>query len=386
MSRPAQREFRWVDTDRELDSVIDALIAEPRYALDTEFHRERTFFPALALVQVAWPGDLVLIDPLAVDISKLAELFGRGGEAVLHAAQQDLDVLTHAVGAVPERLFDTQIAAGFLGYTTPSLASLLQGEIGVTPSKGDRLTDWLRRPLSSDQLRYAANDVAHLLETRDQLEQRLVDGGRLAWAYEAFGELLARPVSGAAPELAWLRVKDARNLRPRARAVAQSVAAWRERRAIQTDQPVRHVLADLAVIGIAQRQPEHPADLSGCRGIDHRSLRGDVAEQIVAAVRDGMSAEPPEVPASSDDLERDLRPVVSLVTAWVAQVARDQRIDVSLLATRADIVAMLSGDPNARLRHQWRNELLGAGIADLVAGRAGLTFVPGEGLQLVAVS
>ncbi len=378
-------EFRWIDSDDALRAVIDALVDQPRYALDTEFHRERTFFPALALVQIAWPGDLVLIDPLAVDITALADLFNADAEAVLHAAQQDLDVLSHAVGAVPKHLFDTQIAAGFAGYGTPSLGSLLQGEIGVSPAKGDRLTDWLRRPLSADQLQYAANDVAHLLEVRKRLAERLAEQNRLDWVTEAVEDLLARPISGAAPEMAWLRIKDVRSLRPRARAVAQSVAAWREQRAIEVDQPVRHVLADLAIIGIAQRQPERFEDLASCRGVDGRSIRGRLGDEIIDAVRRGLSAEPPEIPPSSDDLERELRPVVALVAAWVAQVARDERIDPTLLATRADIVSALSGDASSRLRRGWRKELLGAGIEELVSGRAGLTFVAGHGLRLVSV-
>ena len=386
VTEPAHVDFTWIDSDGALSDVIEALIREPQYALDTEFHRERTFFPALALVQIAWPGGLVLVDPLAVDITALADLFNADCEAVLHAAQQDLDVLSHAVGAVPKHLFDTQIAAGFAGYGTPSLGSLLQGEIGVTPAKGDRLTDWLRRPLTPEQLQYAATDVAHLLEVRRRLGQRLAEQGREQWVREAVDDLLAKPISGAAPEMAWLRIKDVRSLRPRARAVAQSIAAWREQRAIEVDQPVRHVLADLAVITIAQRQPERVEDLASCRGVDARSVRGRVGEEIVQAVRDGLAAEPPEVPPSSDDLERELRPVVALVAAWVAQVARDEKIDPTLLATRADIVAMLSGDASARLRRGWRNQLLGAGIEDLVSGRAGLTFVAGEGLRLAGIN
>jgi ribonuclease D len=185
--------------------------------------------------------------------------------------------------------------------------------------------------------------------------------------------------------MAWLRIKDVRSLRPRARAVAQSVAAWREQRAIEVDQPVRHVLADLAVIGIAQRQPERVEDLASRRGVDGRSIRGRLGDEIIDAVRRGLSVEPPEIPPSSDDLERELRPVVALVAAWVAQVARDERIDPTLLATRADIVSALSGDASSRLRRGWRKELLGAGIEELVSGRAGLTFVAGHGLRLVSV-
>jgi ribonuclease D len=374
---------RWVDRQADFEAVVDELASQPRYALDTEFHRERTYFPKLALLQMAGPDEIVLVDPLAVDVRSLARLFDADVVAVLHAAQQDLDVLTHAVGAVPKRLYDTQLAAGFVGYGTPSLVSLLQGELKVTPAKGDRLTDWLRRPLTADQRDYAAADVAYLLEVHDRLRVRLAELGRDRWVEQACEELLAKPVSGAAPDDAWLRLKDTRALRPRARAVARSVAAWRERRAMATDTPVRQVLPDLAVLGIAQRQPTTTAELLQARGVDERFSRGAIAGEILDAVRAGLAAEPPELRASPDDLDRDLRPAVTLVSAWVSQVARDERIDTSILATRSDIVALLRGDADARLATGWRAELLGTGIRHLVEGRAGLTFDGEGGLRLV---
>lgn len=376
---------RWVDQQDELESIVLELLDQPRYAIDTEFHRERTYYPALALVQIAWPDNLVLIDPLALDITALRPLFESDVVAVFHAAQQDLDVLTHAVGAVPERFFDTQIAGGFVGYGTPSLVSLLNGEIGVNPPKGDRLTDWLRRPLTEAQRNYAALDVAYLLEVQDRLTAQLEELGRLDWVTQACQELRDRPVSGQHPNDAWARLKDVRGLRPRPRAVAQAIAAWRERTAMERNVPVRQVLPDLAILGISQRQPSSDKELSQARGVDDRFSRGKVAAAILEAVRVGKEAEPPEARGGTDDLERDLRPAVTLISAWVSQVAKTEKIDTSMLATRADLVAFLSNDESARLRHGWRNEILGEGIERLVTGRAALTFDRGAGLRLVDV-
>ena len=378
---------RWIDQQADLDEVVDALLSESRYAIDTEFHRERTYFPALALVQLAWGdhGDLVLIDPLGVDISVLGRLFDSDVEAVFHAAQQDLDVLTHAVGSVPKRFFDTQIAGGFVGYGTPSLVALLNGELGVNPPKGDRLTDWLRRPLTDAQRQYAAADVEHLLELQDHLLIELEELGRVGWVHEACDELRSRPTSGLRPEDAWMRLKDARGLRPRPRAVAQAVAAWRERTAMERNVPVRQVLPDLAVLGIAQRQPNTDKELAQARGVDERFSRGKVAQQILEAVAEGRRNEPPPGRTGGDDLERELRPAVTLISAWISQVAKTERIDTAILATRADLIALLSGDPEARLSHGWRAELLGDGVRRLLAGRAALTFDKGAGLRLVDV-
>jgi ribonuclease D len=339
---------------------------------------------------VAWRGpggqELALVDPLAVDVTPFGKLFSSPALCVIHAAQQDLDVLTHAVGSVPSRMFDTQLAAGFVGYGTPSLVSLLQGEIGISPPKGDRLTDWLRRPLTDSQRQYAAVDVEYLLEVHERLVAQLAAVGRLSWAEDACEELRTRPTSGSSPEDAWLRLKDARSLRPSARAVAQSVAAWRERRAMRSDVPVRQVLPDLAILGISQRAPSSTKELSQARGVDDRHARGGIAEEILDAVRVGTSSPPPSPPPSVDDLDRNMRPAVALVSAWVGQLARDERLDPSLLATRADIVAFLRGDDDARLGAGWRNELVGDGIRRLVGGEAGLTFDPEGRLRLHAVS
>jgi len=390
--RPPHIDFGWIDSQDGLEELVDELLEMPRYALDTEFHRERTYYPKLALIQIAWWPDgtsegqeLVLIDPLELDVSDLGRLFASDSMCVIHAAQQDLDVLTHAVGSVPSRMFDTQIAGGFVGYGTPSLVSLLQGEIGITPAKGDRLTDWLRRPLTDAQCQYAAADVEYLLEVHDRLVAKLTELGRLDWAEDACEELRTRPTSGSNPQDAWLRLKDARSLRPNGRAVAQSLAAWREERAMRVDIPVRQVLPDLAILGVAQRVPTTLKELKQARGVDDRHAKGGIADEILAAVERGRDAPPPESPKSSDDLDRNLRPAITLISAWVSQMARDERIDTTMLATRADIVAILRDDDDARLATGWRAELLGQGIRDLVSGRAGLTFDPQGRLTLKPV-
>jgi ribonuclease D len=377
--------FEWVADQATFESIVDELCAEPRYAIDTEFHRERTYYPKLALVQIGWGGRIVLIDPLAVDVRSLRRLFASPSLAVFHAAQQDLDVLTHVCGAVPEHMFDTQIAAGFIGYSTPSLASLLQGELNVSASKGDRLTDWLRRPLTAEQQQYAANDVAHLLELHDRLVASLVGRGRLEWATDACEELRTRPAGAIDPEQAWLRLKDVRVLKSKSRGVAQAVAAWRERRAAQADVPPRQILPDLAVLGIAQKHPTTVAELSHARGVDERHSRGALGTEIVAAVKDGLGRDVALPTSDVDDLDRALRPAVTLVSAWVGEVARTEKIDATLLATRNDLVSLLRGDPAARLASGWRHELLGDGIRRLVEGRAALTFDGRGGLRLVPV-
>ena len=165
-----------VDADG-LRDLVARLADEEYYGFDTEFHTERTYVPDLALIQIAWGDRVALVDPLAVDPAPLAEVFGGPGTAVAHASSQDLDVLIAACGAVPSAVFDTQIVAGFLGMSTPSLARLTDQMLGISLPKADRLSDWLERPMSERQIAYAASDVAHLLELRAVLTERLERAG-----------------------------------------------------------------------------------------------------------------------------------------------------------------------------------------------------------------
>ncbi len=380
-------EARWVDDDVSLAEVVEAASAAPAYALDTEFHRERTYYPQLALVQLNWGDTTALIDPLAVDVAPLAALLDGPGLAVLHAAQQDLEVLARACGTLPARLFDTQLAACFVGHATPSLANLIAAELGLPLPKADRLSDWLRRPLTRDQLLYAASDVDHLLELHRRLVAQLDELGRLDWALAECEELRTRPTGPGDALDAWLRLKDLRTLRGRARNVARAVAAWRDRRAARQDLPGRFILSDLAILGIAQRPPHSAEQLRAVRGVEDRHLRAPVLQELLDAVAEGVADTTTlRTDDAGGDLERRLRPAVTLVSAWVAQLAKDERLDTTLVATRSDLVELLSGAPDARLAAGWRAEVLGDDVKRLVAGEAAIAFEPSGQLRLLRLS
>lgn len=373
----------WVDGRDALEAVVDELVSVERYAIDTEFHREKTYYPQLALVQVSWQDRIALIDPLAVDTRHLARLFESDALAVVHAAQQDLEVLKHSCGVAPRRIFDTQLSAGFLGYSTPSLSSLVQSEFKVALPKADRLTDWLRRPLSEAQVKYAASDVEYLLRLHDRLDARLSAQGRQEWAKQACEELRNRPNGPPDPIVAWLRIKELRALHGRSRGVAQSLAEWRERKAMAADIPPRRVLSDMALLAISQKVPETEAELMQARGAEIRQINGSMARELLDAVRQGVTRDQPIPVNDSDDVERDLRPAVTLISAWVSELARQHHIDVALLATRSDITALLRDHPEARLAQGWRAHIVGDDIKRIVSGHAGLSFDSRGGLRLL---
>ena len=372
-------ETRWIDEPADLEALVAELLGAEAYAVDTEFHRERTYYPHLDLVQIAWAGGIALVDPLALDLMPLAKVLDGTGLAVLHAADQDLEVLRASCATAPSRLFDTQLAAGFLGMSSPSLQSLVERLLGVRLKKGDRLADWTRRPLGPDQRAYAAADVEHLLALHATISGQLVARGRLAWAEQECELERTQPRGPTDPETAWWRQRDSRSLRGASMGVAQEVAAWRERRAMALDLPPRFVLPDLAMAAIAQRPPSGAADLAGVRGLEGRHIKGPVLEEILAAVERGRAMDPAAVRRPpADDLERALRPAVALVSAWVAQLASDLEVDPALLATRADVQSFLRGDSGARLSEGWRKQLVGEPVRRLVAGEATLAFQGGH--------
>jgi ribonuclease D len=374
---------RWVDTAAGLDEVVGELTGQPVIGLDTEFHRERSYYPHVALVQLAWPGQVALLDAIALDLSDLAPVLRSDATFVMHAAAQDIEALDRACGETPARLFDTQLAAGFIGYGSPSLAALVEGELGVRLVKGDRLTDWLARPLSDDVRAYAASDVVHLLELHTRLVDRLERRGRLTWALDECANLLEAAKRPREPDEAWWRVREARQLRGPAVGVAQSVAAWRERRAATVDQPVRFVLPDMALLAIAQRPPKGLDQLRRVRGLDERHLRGGGAEELLDAVHAGLAMPRSEqrLPRAGD-VERHLRPAVALASAWLSQLGRELRIDTALLGTRGDLEALIRGDADARLATGWRGEVVGAPVRRLLDGEAALAFDGKGGLVL----
>lgn len=375
-----------MDRDDSFAELVERLAAEEVYGLDTEFHRERTYYARLALLQLSWRGGVAVVDPLAVDVAPLSRVLSGPGTCVMHAAAQDLEILARTCGTVPTVLFDTQVAAGFLGYSSIGLGGLVQAELGVKLPKADRLTDWMARPLGEDAIAYAASDVVHLHDLHDRLSEQLSARGRLDWAQAECEILRRRSTASQDPDRAWWKIKEARALRGRAAAVAQALAAWRERKAAELDRPVRFVLPDLALVSMSHRPPRSEADLARVRGLDDGRKRGATAREILAAVKEGLEADPEVVESPpSDGVDRSRRATASLVSAWAAQRARELEIDPALLATRADIELFLA-DGSGRLADGWRNAVVGEPIRALAAGEASLALDESGHLVLEARS
>jgi ribonuclease D len=299
----------------------------------------------------------------------------------MHAGSQDLEILELATGAVPNHIFDTQIAALFCGYRTSSLAKLVEGFLGVSLDKSAQLTDWTRRPLPAADLRYAASDVEHLLPLRAALLADLEKRGRLAWAEEEMERLRTRDRSPADPRTLWWKLRGKNKLRSRARGVAQELAAWREGVAKGRDRPPRTVLSDMVLLGLAQRPARNKKELEGVRNLDLRRFKH--TDELLATIRRGLDLKPSEVrlpPAKPENLPK-VDGVIALCLAWLGQRASEEDLDLSVLGTRDDVTSLVLGQPS-RLGNGWRHTLVGTELRAIVDGTAALR-VRGNELELL---
>jgi ribonuclease D len=389
------------DTRRSLASDADVAAAarlartHGRLGIDTEFMSEGRYRALLCLTQVAVedPGEpgglrIILIDGLAdVDVRPLAELLADPEIGViLHAGRQDVAILRRAWQTDVNRIFDTQLAAGFAGESAQSgygnlIASILGERVGKTAS----YTRWDARPLTAEQLSYAAEDVVHLLQLADELQRRLRETGRLEWALEEC-QRLESASDERDPDAAWERLPRVNQLDGRARAVAQRLAAWRERRASDEDRPVGSVLQDAPLVEIAKRHPSDTHALAQIRGV-HQSVLRRRGAGILEAITQGLSDEPiPREPRRGRFDPAD-SPLIALAEALLRARAMEAGLAYELIASRSELeqiigAARLSGpEPDVRTLNGWRRELVGSDLEDLLTGRTAVAV--GEQGRLV---
>jgi ribonuclease D len=377
-------ELEQITTGAALGPLLDQARAEGTCAVDTEFVWERTYAPALCLVQLATAERLAVIDPLAgAPLDPVAELMADPAvEKVMHAPSGDLAAFVLHNDVRPRNVFDTQVAAGFAGYGgSPSLERLLEQAVGVRLRHDEGFTDWSRRPLTPVQIEYAADDVRHLLAAAEALRARLADQGRQAWVDE---EMQQRYGEGATlvqdPELAWRRVSGRGRLRGEQVSALAAAAAWREREARRRDLPASWLIKDATMIEIARRRPRTPRDAESIRGLQLR--KGAQLDGLLAAV---AAAGPPPTGASEGDLpgevRRRVRVVLPLASAVLQARCAEAGVASELVATRAELEALIAGqamgaDGGQPLLSGWRRELAGESLLRLLRGEITLRVLP----------
>ena len=332
---------------------------------------------------------ILLIDSLDdVDVTPVAQLLADPAiEVILHAGRQDVAILRRTWQTEITNIFDTQLAAGFVGASAQTgYGNLLGTMLGRRVGKTASYTRWDARPLTAEQLSYAAEDVAHLLELADEVQRRLRDTGRLSWALEECRRLEAAS-DERDPYSAWERLPRVGQLDPRSRAVARELAAWRERTASAEDRPVGSVLADPALVEVAKRHPSNLDALGNIRGIHPSGIRRR-GPAILDAIAEGMKAPPipREEPRGRSDPED--APLIVLAEALLRARALEAGLAYELIASRNELELIVAAarrgepEPDVRTLEGWRSELVGADLRDLLGGRRAVSVGPGRRLVI----
>jgi len=354
-------EYMFIDRSDEAATLAREWAGVKRLAVDTEFVRESTYSAQLCLLQVSDGERIACLDMIALGgPGPFAELLlDPGVRKVLHSARQDMEVLNEHLGAVPGPIWDTQVAAAMLGHPDQVGYTQLTGkELGVTLPKDHARTDWSRRPLSEEQLRYAAADVLWLLPLADRLEAELRRLGRDEWARAESAALCNPGLYSFDAEGAWQRVKGAGQLQGKALARLAALGRWREQEARRCNRPRRWILSDEALLALAAREAD-TLDALGANALLPPSVLRRHGETLLALLRDAADAEPPEAQALAR-LEPAQDRLARKLMARVRELSEQHGISAPLLATRRDIEALVRGRRDLALLEGWRRELVGA--------------------------
>jgi ribonuclease D len=372
----------FIDTPEQLDALCTQLRGQAWLAVDTEFIRERTYRAQLCLVQVATAEVVACIDTLALD--DLGPLVGLlldpATVKVLHAARQDLEIFHDlAGGQVPMPVFDTQLAATLAGFGDQvGYADLVRKLLGVQLDKSQARTDWSARPLDPEQLSYAADDVRHLGTAYLRLLEHLDRTGRSDWLATDFERLGDPAQYRSDPESAWRRLRGANQLRGRQLAVLQALAAWRERRAAESDKPRRWILDDATLLALARSAPTRRDQLAKVRGIGDGLVRRHGGD-LLQLIRTAREVSPPAaVIARPVRLGAAEEACVDALMALLRLLADRHGVALATLATRRDLENLVRGERDLPLLQGWRHGLAGEALDRFLAGDGLLACRDGE--------
>jgi len=368
--------WQLIDSPEALQELSQRLEKVSWVAIDTEFMREKTYFPVLCLLQLATPDWAVCVDPQAdISLDPLLEALYRPDlRKVFHAAEQDLELLNQLKGSPPPNLFDSQIAAPLLGYPEQvGYGRLVEMICGRSLDKSQTRTDWSRRPLSDAQLQYAADDVIELVKIYQRLRQQLNETGRTQWLESEWQKLADPERFNRSPDRAWERLKGLDRLSSRARGAAQHLAVWRERMALERNRPRNWIIKDATLFDIAKQLPQNLDALSRVRGLPEPVLKKD-GEALLRAVSEGLEnalplhkSKPPRALSESQEA------TVDALSAIVRLKAVQHSINPQVLASRKSLEKLLQGDAST-LTEGWRGQLLAESLQGFLAGNLNLNL------------
>ncbi len=346
--------------------------------VDTEFMRERTYWPELCVVQLGGAEEVVVVDALAegIDLAPLGALLADPAVVkVFHAARQDVEIFVQLFGDTPNPLFDTQIAAMVAGFGDQvGYDALVSGMTGQSIDKAHRFSDWAARPLSAAQIDYAAGDVTHLRGVYTMLMDRLSAENRLDWVAEEMAALRDPDAYRANPEKMWERLRP-RSTNRRFLGLVQALAAWREREAMRVNIPRQRLLKDETLLELAATAPETPEALQRARGITRGFAEGKTGTAVLEVVA-RVKAIPPgalPMPPQQREYPKPSAALLALMKVLLAAACEKHEVAPKLIASSEDIERIAAeDDPDVSALHGWRRVVFGADALRLKAGRIGL--------------
>jgi ribonuclease D len=376
----------YIDTPDSLSDFCKLISKSDWIALDTEFLREKTYYPKLCLLQIATTDTVACIDPIALDdLSPVLDIiFDESIIKVMHSGRQDMEIFFNILGRPPTPVFDTQIAALMLGFADQiGYANLVNEMLGVALDKLHTRADWSLRPLSADQLKYAADDVVYLAEIYLKMTEQLSSSGRLEWLGEDFDRLASPALYGNPPDRAWLKVKGGNRLKGSSLAVLQALAQWREAIAQQKDRPKGWILRDDALIDIARHRPTSQQALENIRGLSEGLLRNS-GKTIVKLVSEASDEQPQAFPdvGKRIKLTPDQGALVDVMMALVRLSGEENKLNPAVLVSRKQLEKLVCGETDIDAMKGWRKKLVGEQLTRFLSGDLNLSV---NGNRLVTV-
>jgi ribonuclease D len=369
--------IEYIDKPEQLTDLCDRIKREPWIALDTEFLREKTYYPVFCLLQIATPAWVVCVDPIALeDLSELFDVINNQEIIkVLHSCRQDLEIFYQETGKVTAPVFDTQIAAPLLGFQeNPGYAMLVSSFLNVNLSKAHTRADWTIRPLSEAQIQYAADDVIYLCKIYQMICQKLEALDRLDWLEKDFELLKNVELYKVSPVNAWQKVKGRNRLTGKQLSIVQALSKWREETAQSENRPKNWLIRDDLLLELAKLQPETVDDLNKIRSINERTVRryGKVICRLINEAKQ-------QIPIPGDNKKSSKKTpkqeaVLDVLTAVVRMRADENSLNPIILASRKDLETMLLDEQQSSLLLGWRYSMVGKELQGLLQGQYALTL------------
>lgn len=374
-------QIAYIDTTEQLENFCQQINKAKWLALDTEFLREKTYFPKFCLLQIATLEQAVCIDPLKLQSLQpiLDILYNPKIIKVFHSAWQDLEIFYHLVGKVPSPVFDTQVAAPLLGFQENiGYATLVSSLLGVNLSKTHTRTDWSLRPLSQDQLKYAVDDVIYLAEIYQKMTGQLKDQGRSDWMLDDFSQLVNADLYRSTPKDYWLKNKGWKKLTNNQLAVMQALTEWREQTAIAENRPRNWLLKNDLIINLAKLQPESISEINKIRNLHEHTIKryGKTLCRLIKAAKNNIPIKAQNKPNKVKKLAH-MESILDALTAVVKVRADENKINPAVLASRKSLQTLVLNRLDSFLLQGWRASMVGNELVAVLDGEKSIA-VKGE--------